>query len=313
MRSLIRKIPGVKPFYYLVRKLRYPRFGGGGGASKRNQRSIDAESINQQLQQVLINQHQANLRLGKKSYQDISQAGFRCYSQFEEDGIILYVLSTIGMTTKKVVEICIGNGEECMATNLILHHGYQGFLFDGSEHNVEHANRFFNSKKDCLLGPPSVRTAWITKDNVNDQLLNIGAQGEVDLLSLDIDGNDYYIWEAISAINPRLCVFETHNIVPGDLSITIPYEEDFNWKSKAGADGEFRSVSLLAMKNLSERKGYRLIGAHKAGFNVFFLRNDIAQDIFPEVSIEHVHNNLWTKIAQQQRWPLVKDKPWVKV
>ena len=300
MRSLIKKIPGVKPIYSLLRQLRYLCY-------------IDAESINQQLQQVLINQHKANLRQGEKSYEDVSQAGFRCYSQFEEDGIILYVLSMIGMKTKKVVEICIGNGEECMATNLILNHGYQGFLFDGSEHNVEHANRFFKSKKDCLLNPPSVEAAWITKDNVNDLLRNIGAQDEVDLLSLDIDGNDYYIWEAINEINPRLCVFETHDIVPGDLSITIPYEENFNWKTKEGAEPDFRSVSLLSMKKLSERKGYRLIGAHKHGFNVFFLRNDIAQDIFPEVSIDHVHNNLWTKVGQQQRWPLVKDKPWVKV
>jgi hypothetical protein len=300
MRSLIKTIPGVRPLYSLLRHLR-------------SLRSIDAESINQQLQQVLINQHQANLQQGKKSHEDISQAGFRCYSQFEEDGIILYVLSTIGMKTKKVVEICIGDGEECMATNLILNHGYQGFLFDGSEHNVDHANRLFKSKKDCLLTPPSIQAAWITKTNINDLLRNIGAQGEVDLLSLDIDGNDYYIWEAINEISPRLCVFETHNIVPGDLSITIPYEEDFNCWTKTGAGQDFRSVSLLAMKKLSERKGYRLIGAHKHGFNVFFLRNDIAQDIFPEVSIDHVHNNLWTKIGQQQRWPLVKDRAWAKV
>ena len=311
MRSLIRKIPGVKPIYSLLRQLWYLRPKDAESINEQL-RPIDAESINQQLQQVLINQHKANLRQGEKSYEDISQAGFRCYSQFEEDGIILYVLSMIGMETKKVVEICIGNGEECMATNLVLNHGYQGFLFDGSENNVEHANRFFKSKKDCLT-PPSVEAAWITKDNVNDLLRNIGAQGEVDLLSLDIDGNDYYIWEAINEINPRLCVFETHNIVPGDLSITIPYEENFNWKAKEGAERDFRSVSLLAMKKLSERKGYRLIGAHKHGFNVFFLRNDIAQDIFPEVSIDHVHNNLWTKIGQQQRWPLVKDKPWIKV
>jgi hypothetical protein len=310
MRSLVKKIPGVKPLYSLVRKLRYPR---PWGSINQKQRPVDVDSINQQLQKVLANQYQINLRQGKKSYEDISQAGFRCYSQFEEDGIILYVLSIIGMKTKKVVEICIGNGEECMATNLILNHGYQAFLFDGSEQNIKHANRFFKSKKDCLLGPPSIQRAWVTRDNVNDLLRNIGARGEVDLLSLDIDGNDYYIWEAINEINPRLCVFETHDVVPADFSLTIPYEEDFNWKSKVGADREFRSVSLLAMKKLSERKGYRLIGSHKAGFNVFFLRNDIAQDLFPEVSIEHVHNNYWTKARQEQIWPLIKDKPWVKV
>ena len=165
----------------------------------------------------------------------------------------------------------------------------------------------------CLLTPPYLLSAWITKDNVNRLLIEAGAEGEVDLLSLDIDGNDYYIWEAISAINPRLCVFETHNIIPGNLSLTIPYEDNFNCWAKKGTAQDFRSVSLLAMKKLAERKGYRLIGAHRHGFNVFFLRNDIGQDSFPEVSIEHVHANMWTRMGQKDRWPLVKDMPWVSV
>ncbi len=274
---------------------------------------MDVDSIHQQLQQLLICQHQSNIQRGTKSYENISQAGFRCYSQFEEDGIILYILATIGMKTKKVVEICVGDGEECMATNLVINHGYQGFLFDGSEHNIRHARRFFNLKKDCLLTPPSLNVAWITKDNINKLLREVGASGEIDLLSLDIDGNDYYIWEAITEVNPRLCVFETHDIVPGDCSVTIPYEDNFNCRANSDGNPDFRSVSLLAMKKLSERKGYRMIGAHRHGFNVFFLRNDIATETFPEISIEQVHNNLWTRTGQRERWPLVRGKNWVQV
>jgi hypothetical protein len=246
-------------------------------------------------------------------YEQISSAGFRCYSQFEEDGIILYVLSCIGMNTRKVVEMCIGDGRECMATNLVLNHGFMGFLFDGDSQSIEIDNKFFRSKKDCLLLPPYLRAAWITKENVNELLMEAGAVGEVDLLSLDIDGNDYYVWEAISIINPRLCVFETHNVIPSDLSLTIPYKADFNSWDKNGHEQDFRSVSLLAMKKISEKKGYRLIGGHKHGFNVFFLRNDIGQDLFPEVSIDSVHDNLYTKISMKERWPYVKDMPWVEV
>jgi hypothetical protein len=300
MRSLIKKIPGLYSLYLQIKKLN-------------TLQRVDIESLNQQLQQVLFNQHQLNLQLGKKIYGDISQAGFRCYSQFEEDGILLYILSIIGMKTKKAVEISIGSGDECMAANLILNHGYQGFLFDGDDQSIKQAEKFFRLKKDCLLTPPIIRRAWVTKNNINELLREIGAQGEVDVLSLDIDGNDYYIWEAITEINPRLCIFETHNVVPDDLAITIPYEDNFDCWSKEGADQDFRGASLLAMKKLSTQKGYRLIGAHKHGFNVFFLRNDIAQDFFPEVSVESVHTNLWTQIAQKERWPSVKDKKWVKV
>jgi hypothetical protein len=273
----------------------------------------DTDSFNQQFQMILVNQYTLAKSNGLKIHSHIADAGFRCYSQFEEDGIILYVLSTIGFKTRKVVEICCGDAKECMATNLILNHGFQGFLFDGDKQNIIRATNFFNEKKDCLLTPPHLKNAWITKENINDLLIESGVSGEIDILSLDIDGNDYYIWDAISAINPRLCVFETHNIVPDNLSITIPYDPNFNYREKKNHEQDFTSVSLLAMKKLSEKKGYRLIGAHKHGFNVFFLRKDIAQDIFPEVTIEEVHNNLCTQLGQKEQWNHVKDMNWVNV
>jgi len=300
MKNVIKKIPGVSKAYKYYRSIRDARFQ-------------DSESLNQQIQKILVNQYIEAAAKKSLPYKDIGSAGFRCYSQFEEDGIILYVLSCIGMKTKKVVEICIGDGKECMATNLVLNHGFRGFMFDGDPQNIETARKFFLSKKDCLLTPPYFRAAWITKDNVNDLLVKAGATGEVDVLSLDIDGNDYWIWEAIDVIQPRLCVFETHNVIPSNLSLTIPYKADFNCWEKDGHEQDFRSVSLLAMKKLSEKKGYRLIGAHKHGFNVFFLRNDIALDLFPELSIDTVHDNLWTELAQKERWPAVKDMPWKKV
>jgi hypothetical protein len=158
-----------------------------------------------------------------------------------------------------------------------------------------------------------LRQAWITRDNINMLLTEIGAAGEVDVLSLDIDGNDYYVWEAIAAINPRLCVFETHNVIPTELSLTIPYQDDFNCWKEQGAKQDFRSVSLAAMQKLSARKGYRMIGAHRHGFNVFLLRNDIASALFPEIDAKTVHDNAWTRLSQAERWPAVKDMGWVEV
>lgn len=300
VRSLLKRVPGLKRIYR-------------GYKNMRRITDFDQESLNQQLQKLLIAQYRSDLRAGVKTYDDISQAGFRCYSQFEEDGIILYILSLIGMTTKKVVEVCCGDAEQCMATNLILNHGFTGYLFDGDKSNIRDAARFFQSKRDCLQTPPKLRASWITRENINDVLKSIGATGEVDLLSLDIDGNDYYIWQAMEEINPRLCVFETHNIVPGNLSLTIPYDPEFNCWVKTGPEQDFRSASLLAMKRLSGKKGYRLIGGHRHGFNVFFLRNDLGADLFQEVTIDRVHNNESTRMGQSERWPLVKDRNWVEV
>jgi hypothetical protein len=273
--------------------------------------ALDLESLSQQQQRVIANQYAAFRQQKVRPYEDIRDAGFRVYSQYEEDGIILYVLSMIGFRTRKVVEMCIADGRECMATNLILNHGFEGYLFDGNEARIRGARKFFAGKQDTLLRQPAVRHAWITAENVNDLLTDAGAFGEVDLFSLDIDGNDYWVWKAIEVIRPRLLVLETHAPIPSDLSLTIRYRPDFYCWDKPEPD--YRSVSLKAMTKLCAAKGYRLIGAHKHGFNAFYLRNDEGEDVFPEVSVESVHDNTVTRLAQAERWPRVKHMDWVEV
>lgn len=272
-----------------------------------------ANSLAQQIQRSLILDYLKARQDGRTYFSNIREAGFRVYSEFEEDGIILYVLTLIGFGNRRVVEICAGDGTECMATNLILNHGFDGFLFDGNKENVERGKAFFRERKDSFLSPPRFEHAWITAENVNRLLREADATGEVDLFSLDIDGNDYWIWKAIDQIRPRFCVFETHNIIPSELSLTIRYEPDFCCWNKPDALKDYRGVSLRAMVRLSQEKGYRLIGAHRYGFNAFFLRNDIAPELFPGVSIELVHDNPWTRLARAQRWPGVKDLDWVEV
>jgi hypothetical protein len=156
--------------------------------------AIDIESHNQQVQRGIVNQYQLFRAQKITPYRRIMDAGFRVHSQFEEDGIILYVLSMIGLKTRRVVEMCCGPGSECMATNLILNHGFDGFLFDGSEAKIAEAASFFANKQDCLLYRPHLEAIWITAENVNDLLSD--CMGEVDLLSLDLDGVDFWIWKA---------------------------------------------------------------------------------------------------------------------
>ncbi|MEZ0359016.1 hypothetical protein [Mycobacterium sp. SA01] len=274
---------------------------------------LDSESINQQLQIGLLAQYRAQFRAGVAPFESISDAGFRCYSEFEEDGILLYVLAGIGMKTRRVVEIGCGTGAVNMSSNLILNHGYKGYLFDGSSSNINAADAFYRSKKDCHLIRPELKQSWITRANVNEVLASAGAAGEVDVFSLDIDGNDWHIWDAIDVIQPRICVFETNDIIPGDLSLTIPYVPDFNYRDLPEEHQDFRSVSLLAMSRLSAAKGYRLIGAHRHGFNVFFMRNDVGRELFPEILISEIHDNPWTHHGQSDRWPAVRDMGWQEV
>lgn len=275
--------------------------------------ALDLESQNQQIQRQIVNQYRHCRSRGVKPYEKLVDAGFRVHSEFEEDGIILYVLSMIEPRSRRVVEMCCGDGNQCMATNLILNHGFTGVLFEGDPSQAAQAHKYFESKQDTKLMPPKIVGGWITRENINSLLDEHDASGEVDLLSLDIDGNDYWVLQAIRNLNPRLIVCETHDIIPSHLSLVMPYDPEFNFRSKPNLEQDFRSASLRAMTNLCRERGYRLIGSHRHGFNVFYLRNDEGGDFFPEVTIESVHQNPYTTWGQTHRWPSVRDKPWVRV
>lgn len=200
-----------------------------------------------------------------------------------------------------------------MAANLIINHGFKGYLFDGDASKVAEAKSFFAAHADCALVKPEITCSWITRENVNALLMECGAQGEVDLLSLDLDGNDYFIWEATEEIRPRICVFETHSIIPSDLALTVPYDSKRDAMSERGPARDFASVSLAAMEKLSRRKGYTLVGGHRHGFNLFFVRNDLLNDMTPRATVAEVHDNEWSQAGQRERWPQVKHLPWEPV
>lgn len=269
-------------------------------------------SLNQQKQKQLISQWKMAFKQNIKLFDDVKDVGFRCYSQFDEDGIILYLLTLVGNKNKIVVEICCGDGQESMSANLIINHGFKGFLFDGSFKKIQAAKKFFSKHKDCSLVKPTITNKWITKENINNILFDNGVEGEIDILVIDMDGVDYYIWEAIDKINPRICVFEVHNVIPHNVSLTVPYSDDFDYLKQDKKLQDFRSVSPTAMNKLSEKKGYTFVGNNKHGFNVFYVRNDLLNELLPKPSLESIYDNEWSK-KRSKDWEKIKDQPWVKI
>jgi len=237
-----------------------------------------------------------------------AEVGFRCHSQFEEDGILLYIFALIGTTNRVCVEICAGNGVECMTANLILHHGWWGHLFDGDERNVARGVEYFRNSKDVWLCPPTFTHAWITRENVNDVIRSAGVSGEIDLLSLDIDGMDYWVWKAIDCIRPRVVVCETHNAIGAHDSLTVPYDPNFKI-----ATAGYHSASLAAMTALAEQKGYRLVGTHRYGFNAFFVLKGLGEDRLPEVTPADCLTDPCSLDAHSSIWPKIRDMDWTQV
>ncbi len=232
--------------------------------------------------------------LGMK-YRELARTGelphfhdveFSNYSQTGEDGILNFVFSLVGTTNRTVVEMCAGIGKESNSANLLINHGWNGALFDGDPENVAKARGFFGYHPKTWYRPPKVVHAWITAENVNELILETGISGEIDFFSLDMDGMDYWVWKALDVISPRVVMLEIHAPWMCDASVTIPYRPDFTMEWVRLPDGsviQYAGASLPAFMKLAARKGYRLVGGNRLGFNVVFLRDDVGADVLPEI------------------------------
>ena len=191
---------------------------------------------------------------------------FKVYSQNGEDGIIAEIFNRIGITNKSFVEFGVGNGTE-NNTVFLLCQGWNGLWIEGDKKYCVHIKKTFNhyiQNKKLVI-----KNAFITKDNIND-LIKEHYTDEIDLLSIDIDSCDYYVWEAIECIKPRVVVAEYNGKFPAYINWRIPYEEGKVWDST-----DYFGMTLLAAFELGKRKGYVLVGSETNGINCFFVREDI--------------------------------------
>jgi hypothetical protein len=242
----------------------------------------------------------------------LDQVGFSRFSEFEEDGQLLYLLTLAGSASRIVVEISSQDGRVCMATNLLVHHRWRGFLFDGDPVFVREGQRFFASHPATRSAPPVMRAEWFTRENVNQVLAAAGVSDDVDVLSLDIDGNDLYLWSAMT-MRPRILICEFNNAVPSELALTIPYKPDFSFAALPADQAMFRSASLAAFVAVGRRKGYRLVGMNALGFNAIFLRDDVLAAEIPEIPASALDTNPAAEEVRRQWWPRLSQLAWVEV
>ena len=212
-----------------------------------------------------------------------AEAGFRVFSQFDEDGVLLLLLAAVGIGPAKFVDIGAGDGVTgSNVANLAFNLGFHGLCIDAKADNVRRGARSFAKHADTGFYPPIFREAMVTRENVNTLVSEAGFTGEIDVLSIDIDGNDYWIWEALTCVSPRIVVVETHPEF-GMRSIVVPY--DGHLGGTAGATPEYLGASPAAMTKLANRLGYRLAGANRFGFNLFYVREELAPAGLPPVDL----------------------------
>jgi hypothetical protein len=207
--------------------------------------------------------------------------GFKVYSQCDEDGILQEIFRRIGTTNRVFVEFGVEAGMECNTVKLLVE-GWSGLWMDGSPANVAQIQGHFATfVRDGKLG---VLEAFITAENINALLQQGGISGAIDLLSIDIDNNDYWVWKAIEAVKPRVVVIEYNAALRPPLSLVVPYDPMRRW-----AGTNYFGASLEALVRLGRAKGYRLVGCSISGANAFFVQDEAAGDHFldPATAEEH--------------------------
>jgi hypothetical protein len=264
------------------------------------------------ISQLILQLKYQELKVQNRLHPKFDDVEFRVFSQNGEDGILLYIFALIGTANKKCVEICAGNGTQCNTANLIINHGWEGLLFDGNENLVKKGQDFYKGHPDTFTYPPKFVHAWLTAENINQILLEHNFTGEIDLLSLDVDGVDYWLWKAIEEIQPRVVIAEIQAIWGADKSVTVPYDPEFKAQFFDGF-GIYSGASLPAFCKLARDKGYRLVGSQRYGFNAFFIRNGICEDVLPEVDIESCFHHPFVDWAKAKFLPMVKDKEWINI
>jgi hypothetical protein len=226
---------------------------------------IDDVKINQGLILSALNE-------GREST-DLADYEFKVFSQWGEDGIVQYLCRVIELRHKTFIEFGVENFVEANCRFLLMKDNWSGYVIDGSSSNIAKLkNSYFYWKYDI-----NAVDAFITKDNINELLIKSCFDGDLGILSIDIDGNDYFILEAINAVRPRIIICEFNAIFGATRKISVPYDANF-CRTRKHYSNLYWGASLSAITFLANKKGYSLVGTNSSGCNAFFVRDDLLNE-----------------------------------
>lgn len=221
----------------------------------------------------LRNEMEAMQRLPKyASPLSLVPHGLKIFSQNDEDGIIIEIFRRIGTTNKTFVEFGCGDGMENNSYALLFQ-DWNGLWIDGSPKNIRKIRT--GLAQTISSGQLSVIESFITKDNINELISIHITDKEIDLLSVDIDGNDYFVWDAINCISPRVLIMEYNAKFAPPVRYCMDYDPTHMWDYT-----DHGGVSLKFIEEKAAEKGYVLVGCSLSGANAFFVRNDLLADKF---------------------------------
>lgn len=219
----------------------------------------------------LLTGKQLTWALQSRQVDRLADAEFSVYSQFGDDGIIQYLLQKIDIKSQIFIEFGVENYNEANTRFLLENNNWSGLVLDADPVNVQAIRQSQNYWRHDLTAVCS----FVSAENINQLILDAGFQGEIGLLHIDIDGNDYWLWQAISVVRPTVVIVEYNSLFGVERSITVPYQADFVRHAKHSS-GLYAGASLKALYQLAVEKGYRFIGSNSAGNNAYFVLDEYA-------------------------------------
>lgn len=199
----------------------------------------------------------------------LREAEFKVFSQCGDDGIIQFLIGKLNISVDKFVEFGVENYEESNTRFLLMNNNWQGLIIDGSESHIAYI------KNDPMFWRYDLTAvhSFITVENIDQILSDNGFNGKIGLLSIDIDGNDYWVWQAIKTVDADIIIAEYNSMFGSERAITVPYKPDFS-RMSAHYSGLYFGASLQALCDLGSEKGYSLVGCNQAGNNAYFIKSD---------------------------------------
>jgi hypothetical protein len=193
---------------------------------------------------------------------------FKVFSQFGEDGLIQFLIKNLDISCKKFIEFGVEDYEEANTRFLLENNNWSGLIIDSSKENTDYIKKQNYYWKYNI----KVENEFITKENINTIIKKNEFKEKIGILSIDIDGNDYWIWNEIEIIKPDIVIIEYNARLGSELSMTIPYKSNFNRMENLKKNNY--GASLSALNKLGEKKGYKLVGTNSNGNNAFFVDKD---------------------------------------
>lgn len=213
------------------------------------------------------------------------------HSQGGEDGVLVHLFDCLGTINRYCVEFGAWDGRRLSNTaHLRLEYGWTGLLMDGDPERVSNA----------------VRQEFITAENINGIFRKYEVPEVFDLLSIDIDGNEYWVWKALRDTRPRVVVIEYNVFFGIDVSKTMPYDAAHRWDETM-----FHGASLAALRKLGREKGYTLLHTDSYAPNAFFVEDTVLPPELVDLPIERVASWRWEDVGAEP--PISEDHAWLVV